>query len=189
MAGYINITFKIAGQTEINRKLTAYGQDITDLSPAWEQVGNLLLSDFAVNFAQEGGYFGKGAWAQWAPLKGGDTVPPTSTVRDRIRKGYGGAHPILERTSQLRQSLTQRGTPGNIFDVRPMGLTVGTATPYARFHQFGTSKMPARLIVGVPSVRLGYGRGNTQSGSILNILQQYVMARARAAGLRVREEL
>lgn len=177
MAGYINITFKIAGHQEINRRLATFGQDISDLSPAWERVGMALLADFAQNFAQEGGLFGR--ISAWAPLAPG-------TVRERVRLGYGGAHPILYRTGQLAQSTSQRGTPGNIFDVQPMRLTVGTATPYAQFHQQGTSRMPARRIIGLTSERLGFGG---QSGSVVNMLNQYVQERVRAAALASRGEL
>ena len=173
--GFIQITFKIAGHQEINRKLATFGQDITDLSPAWEQVGTALLSDFARQFAMEGGTFGRAS--RWAPLA-------RSTVWDRIRQGYGGYSPMLERTGQLRMSTSQRGTPGNIFDVQPMRLTVGTATPYAVFHQLSTRKMPARAIIGLTSQRLGF---KGQSGSIVGMLNQYVQSRVRAAGLAARE--
>ncbi len=126
--GFITIQVDADGPV---RKLATWGVRIKDLSLAWEYVGYQLLRNFAFNFEAQGGTIGMGG--AWKPLA-------ASTVRDRLRKGYLGAAPILVRTSLLYYSLSGRGMPGNIFQIMPTQLTVGTNIFYAIFHQKGTGK-------------------------------------------------
>jgi phage gpG-like protein len=163
--GFIEITFQITGQRAVRQKLATWGRHIESLAPAWEQVGEDLLGDFTANFDSEGGGFG--TFAAWPQLA-------ASTIADRLRKGFAPG-PMLERTGLLRQSVTERMTPGNLFLVEPNRLTVGTYVPYARFHQSGTSRMPARPIVGISWDR---------RSAIVKRLGDYVREQARQAGLR-----
>lgn len=163
--GFINITFSVVGGPEINRSLATWGAHIADMSEAWQQVGQDLLDSFRDNFTSEGGGFG--GWSSWAPLA-------DSTVAERARLGYGGEHPILQRTGQLMESLTTEGAPGNVFEVGPNSLTVGTEVYYAPFHQFGTRKMPSRPVVGLS--------WDMQS-QIVDRLNTYVQSVARQQGL------
>lgn len=170
-SGYVRIRFQVEGQKEIVRRLATFGQQIETLAPAWEQVGQDLLDDFAANFAQEGGFFRKSAnWPQLAP----------ATVKDRLRRGYGGAHPMLERTGLLRQSVSERGTPGNVFLVEANSLTIGTSYPVAKWHQDGTrrkdgtQRMPARPVVGISWNR---------RSAIVKRLGDYVRTQLAANGL------
>lgn len=78
----------------------------------------------------------------WAPLA-------PSTVTERTRAGYGGAHPILRRTDLLANSLNRTGAEGAVVRVEPDELFVGTNDPKARFHQEGSSRLPQRLVVQV----------------------------------------
>lgn len=56
--------------------------------------------------------------------------------------------PLMRRTGTLMGSLTSLfGPPNNIED---MSAEFGTEVEYAKFHQYGTSKMPARKIVFEP---------------------------------------
>ena len=162
--GFLDITFEVQGQEPIQRKLTTAGARLSDLSPAWEQVGTALLQDFATNFAEEGGVFGKLAWAQWQPLR-------PATVQDRIRKGFPGEHPILVRTGDLMTSTTVRGAPNNVFEVGPNSLVLGTTDVKAKYHQFGTRNMPARKVVGISAQRAGWAG---REGSIVSIIEQWI---------------
>lgn len=171
--GFLDITFEVTGQEPIQRKLATFGARISDLSPAWEQVGTALLQDFAQNFADEGGVFGKGAWAQWQPLA-------ESTVRERIRLKIPGEHPILVRTGDLMTSTTVRGAPNNVFELSPNSLVLGTTDHKAGWHQFGTRTMPARKIVGISAQRAGY---SGREGSIVGIVDQWVKQQIREQGL------
>lgn len=56
--------------------------------------------------------------------------------------------PLMNRTGRLMQSLTSLfGEPN---DIRAKSATFGTKVEYAKFHQYGTSRMPARKIVFEP---------------------------------------
>lgn len=56
--------------------------------------------------------------------------------------------PLMVRTGALAGSLTSlTGEPN---EIRRDGAVFGTAVEYARFHQSGTAKMPARKIVFEP---------------------------------------
>jgi len=56
--------------------------------------------------------------------------------------------PRLRRTGSLEESLANlRGQPN---DVGTHEATFGTDIPYAKFHQYGTEKMPSRKIVFQP---------------------------------------
>jgi HK97 gp10 family phage protein len=54
--------------------------------------------------------------------------------------------PILVDTGRLRRDVTQ-------MDIKLIGnvVRVTVATPYAKYHQFGTSKMPKRTILVPPT--------------------------------------
>lgn len=172
--GMLDITFEVSGQESIQRKLATFGAKIENLSEAWDEVGTALLLDFMENFHEEGGVFGKGAWAQWQPLR-------PSTVLDRRRLGYPGEHPILVREGDLLASVTIRGAANNVFQVGPNSLVLGTTDRTARWHQFGTRRMPARRIVGISPQR---ARRGGRAGSIVGMLNAYVTRLIQEQGLQ-----
>ena len=165
------ITLTISGGETIDlkvRQFGAFGKAISaeGLIPVWTQIGEDLQADFAVNMVSEGGqgFGGKGGWPQLAP----------STVRDRERKGFEGAHPILWRKGVLGESLASKTAAGSIFRVTPQGVSVGTSLFYAGWHQTGTPKMPARPIVGLTWYR---------RSALVARLNDYVLDQMKQAGL------
>ena len=162
MPGFIEISFEVAGAAPIQSAMVSFGNEIRDLSPAWDEVGDIVRANFEEQFFTEGGYYGTGGGG-WVPLK-------PSTIADRIRRGYC-AGPILQRDGTLFESLATKGSPGNINEVRADGASFGTQIPYARFHQDGTSRMPKRQIVG-----LGW---DTRS-AIIKAISQYIYRRVAA---------
>lgn len=58
------------------------------------------------------------------------------------------AHPLMIRTGKLMNSLTSLFGPPNI--ITPTHAEFGTTVEYAKFHQYGTTKMPARKVVFEP---------------------------------------
>lgn len=85
----------------------------------------------------------------------------------RSRGEVGGT---LIRTGRLFRSLASLDAPPNRIDL--MEATFGTSIEYAKFHQYGTSKMPKRKVVYEPvgfASRLGQvaatyvAHGNTRS--------------------------
>lgn len=85
----INLKVTIKGDTVINRKLANMGIVIKDLRPVFGRFRKILVNEWADNFKKEGSY--KGAWANLSER----------TNKDRIRKGYSPAHPILRRSGNL----------------------------------------------------------------------------------------
>jgi hypothetical protein len=134
--GFIDITLTGADGVALQRRrIQTWELRLTDMSEPLTVIGGDLLQSFGANFVSEGGEFAHG----WAPLA-------PETALEKARLGYGAG--ILVRTGELMDSATVRGAPGNVFEVTPTSLTVGTRDWKAGFHQHGTSKMPARPIVG-----------------------------------------
>lgn len=175
----MEITFSVDGLVEVQQKFWTWGKAIEDLSPAWMDIGDDIRADNAANFASEGGWYSFGATvartgsgrgargSSWAPLA-------PSTVRERERLGYGGAHPILVRQGDLMESLTVLGARGNITRIGPTSAEFGTAHPLAPFHHWGTRRMPARPLVGLTWRR---------KQGIVKRLGDYIREQALAAGL------
>jgi phage gpG-like protein len=165
--GYFTVVVDFPGQEQLIRGIATFGQDITHLQPAWEEVGNYLLQDFAAQFHNEGGFLGAQVGPLWAQLR-------PATVADRMRKGYPGEHPILQRSGSLMESVTQRNAAGNVFEASNEGLRIGTTHELAKYHQYGTKKMVARKMIGL--------RFQTRS-EIVRIFGDYIRGLIRAAGL------
>lgn len=70
-------------------------------------------------------------------------VPLSAKYAAQKRKKYGGK-PILRATDKLYSSFTRKGAEGNVNRIRINEAEFGSSVSYARFHQFGTGKMPAR---------------------------------------------
>jgi len=99
------------------------------------EVGRVALEAAnAENFASHGMRVGG-----WAPL----------SPRTAAWKAENGFPPApLVRTGRLLESLSSlRGSPN---DVSAHQATFGTNVPYAKFHQYGTTRMPRRQIVFEP---------------------------------------
>lgn len=82
---------------------------------------------------------GGGDWPALAP----------STIRQRISRGYGGPAPILIQSGKLYTSLFP-GAAGNLIYADPFGFDAGTDVFYSAYHQHGTGRMPARVILVDP---------------------------------------
>lgn len=109
------------------RKDAAMLASLGDLSPAMSKVAGVARDAIDSNFHTESD--GTNAWHGLAP----------STVADRVRKGYGGEHPILQRTGELMSTIDI--TAGSD------AVTIAPQAEYAVYHQEGTSKMPARPFI------------------------------------------
>lgn len=109
-------------------------------------VANAIRAQYKRAFEGQG-TIGGAKWARLAP----------ATVKDRERRGYPGTRPILIRTGTYRRSWTDQFSPDHVQDlqVTPGGgwqLAVGSADYRAKWHEKGTTRMPAR------PVRIGMDR-------------------------------
>lgn len=145
-------------------RFATWGLRVRDMTPAWTKIGLRLMGDFRENFAAQGGAFmGTSAWAPLRP----------STVRQRLKLGFGGG-PIMMRTGTLVDSLSVPGAAGNVFEVGPEHVSVGSDVPYAPYQHWGTRRgLPARSLIGLT--------WETQSYA-LRAVADYVREQARNAG-------
>lgn len=107
-----------------------------------DAISAAVRQGWAENFAGERSGDGR----SWAALK-------PFTVRERILRGYPGAHPILVRTGHLRASLLNPGAADSYEQAQANGnewqLVVGTEDAKAIFHEQGTARMPARPFIAL----------------------------------------
>lgn len=68
--------------------------------------------------------------------------------------------PLAGPSGKLMGSLTSLFGPPNV--ITPTSATFGTNVEYAKFHQYGTSKMPARKIIFEPR---GFGEDLSQKAA------------------------
>lgn len=123
--------------------LTGIEHRAIDIMPAYDALYGAFRKIEQRRFSAEG--------PGWQPLS-------ESTQADRARLGVGASHPILNRSGgrttkggrkggALRKSLTTRGATGAVLEPQVDGIFMGTKDSVARYHQDGTSKMPARPVV------------------------------------------
>lgn len=189
--GFITITISGGEQMRLRaRQLATWGMSVESLEPAWTEVGEDLMADFARNMIQGGGFFGAGS--KWPPLA-------ASTIKDKQRKGFG-AMPIMWRTGRLAESLSDKGAEGNVFQAGADYVVVGSSLFYAPYHQSGSRKQKLRTTV--TKVKGGYQLGAesvamlpkrqlvgiswTRRSLIVRRLNVFVQEMARRAGLAMR---
>jgi len=126
----IQIRVSITGQERLRQAFTKLAASIQDYSPAWDPITGIFQQAMRGQFASEGARGGK----KWAPLSRG-----YARWKERIAPG----RPILTLTGDLVLSLI-RQTGDTIHEEQPLSLSLGTRLPYAKFHQRGTKRMPAR---------------------------------------------
>lgn len=143
------LSFEIAGADAVKQGLAELSGKLSDLRPFWRDVFapkyfGMVQDLFSTNGTPrgEGGKFSGGPWARLSP-------------RYFVwKEQHYPNQPILTRTGTLRESLRWSGSLGygGIFDAQPGYVIVGTAVPYAKFHQTGTKHMPKRNFLPTPDV-------------------------------------
>lgn len=138
----VTITAFLDGDIVIDRRLAGIADRIADMRPVYPELARLFRSITARAFATEGASTASGPWAPLTPR----------TVADRRRQGYPGEHPILQRSSALRRSLTEL-TGDTILVETPSYFAIGSADPNVAFHQSTSprTKLPRRPLVDLTS--------------------------------------
>lgn len=106
----LNIT--VTGESQVSKTLLDVARRCENLGPAWE----LIHDDFLVMEEEQFGAQGKDEkWAPW------------SDDYAAWRKKHGATgNRILEWTGEFRRSLTEKGSPGHVFDYGPLWAKYGT---------------------------------------------------------------
>jgi len=101
-----------------------------------------------------------------------------STLKDKARKGYGNKN-TLERTGDLRRSMTSRSHPNNISEVGRNFGVFGSSTKYGNYHDNVTAprnKLPLRNF-SIPS--------ESTFGVFLRIIDEDIKAELEFIGVDV----
>lgn len=126
----MRLDLDVYGDQQISRELLRFEHRVDNAQPAWREIAGEIRKQINVQFTTEG-QAGSGGWEALAP----------STLASKAAKGLSPA--ILQATGALLASLTSSGG-GNFEEITDSSLTFGSSIPYGKFHQSGTSKMPAR---------------------------------------------
>ena len=154
------------------------GRELSDFTDAWPGVRESIRGMFAAQFPTEGAH---GASGKWAPL--------TARYAAWKARRYPGRK-ILELTGLLKGSLTSAGHPDEVVQESKTSLWVGTAVPYAQYHQFGTPIMRKREIVSltsrdVASMAMAVHRKVDRDVNKFSLIQRMASQKARVmAGAR-----
>lgn len=136
--------------------LRGVAEALSDLTPAWAEIHDVLLRFEEVVFASEGKY----ASADWVPLS-----PRYAAWKLRTH----GALPILQLDGALVKSLTIRDDPAHVFRSAPTWAEFGTRVRYARAHQSGwpPANLPARPPIPPITREQGEAIGDVILGHVL----------------------
>ncbi len=107
----------------------------TDAKPVFRWAHQVLKKTFAENFASNGLPVGG-----WSPLD-------AEYAGWKARKLPGA--PTLVRSGELFKSLSELSDP-SVNEINNLSATFGTGLQYAKFHQYGTDRMPKRQILFIP---------------------------------------
>jgi phage gpG-like protein len=153
----------------LDRNLAAFHAALADFSPALRTIADDFREMVAEQFASEGRAGGT-PWAELAP----------STLRRRRRDGGG----ILYVTGALLRSLVEPGARGHIEEIDGESLVLGSALPYALFHQTGAGRG-----FGQPQLSSPTRRGDLPMRPLIVISGDRAEAWADIVRRRLEEEL
>jgi phage virion morphogenesis protein len=155
----------VVDDKNLERKIRELSRRSDNLQPAFEEIGEMLLSSIERNFQDEGRYSSPGSW-QGGATRWEDLAP--ATVKSRARTGRG-PHPILQISGQLAASITKHVTPSS--------LELGTNLAYGAIHQFGGMagrgrkvEIPARPYLVIQDVDLH---------DAIEIIEEHIQAACR----------
>ena len=133
----MRLSFDFYGDQQVDRTLARVQDDINDFRPAWEAIADDFVSIEQAQFASQGAT-GSGGWA------------PLSPIYAAWKARHYPGKPTLERTGQLKASLT--GRPFGVERIDPKSMAVGSDVDYGLFHQQGTERMPRRRPVELTEI-------------------------------------
>jgi phage gpG-like protein len=131
----VRFTFTVEGETQIDRTLLRWADNLDNPIPLWDQLADRFATAEARQFSSEGAY-GSGGWTPLSPVYAAWKA-----------NAYPGKR-ILERTGELVRSLTRR--PFGVEVLTKRAMTVGSGIDYGRYHQRGGGTLPQRRPVELP---------------------------------------
>lgn len=163
----IHFTAEVLGEETINRAFNRVDRFISDFRNIWPAVIEEFYKIEGEQFGSEGS---RGSTGHFAALSPGYA---------RFKAiAFPGKH-ILQATGALKDSLTGPDALDSVLRPEADQLTIGTALPYAIWHQRGTGRMPAR-----PPIAMN----ETSKRRIQKAIQAGLVRFTREAGFQVQEE-
>lgn len=126
------LTFEVAGEVQLRRAFSRFGDGVTDLRAPFTGIADDFEKMSERIFASEGSTGGRG---QWAPL--------TQAYAARKAKIAPGKS-ILRLTDRLWRSLTGRNSADAIRSIKKDELRLGSKVPYGLYHQDARSPRTKR---------------------------------------------
>jgi len=127
----LRVSLQVDGQAQFDRAFSRFSDGIKDLRPLWDKLAQEFYRIEDEQFASEGAHSGN----PWKPLS-----PKYQAWKEKQIPGPM----ILELTNKLKLSLTYKGSSAHVRIEEPLSISLGSSLPYARYHQTGTRRMPAR---------------------------------------------
>jgi phage gpG-like protein len=133
------VAIKLDGRTiaPLRRKIAGMRERAGNLIPAWDEFASWFGDQERRQFGTRGARW-RALWPELA----------AATVADKRRDGYNGD--TLVRTGALLRSISDR--PLSVERIGRTDMTVGTRAGPARFHQYGTRRMPARPLIKIEQI-------------------------------------
>ncbi len=144
--------------------------DFKDFTDVFKQCAIVFRRSMASLFANTGGRVSASRLIEqpaWAPLS-----PKYKQWKQRIVP-FG----TLVFSGSLASSFTEKGANYNIEEISPKQAVFGSRHPLAKFHQYGTRKMPQRQIVFESEYR---------NKAFIRILADNIVARFEAKGVKIK---
>lgn len=148
---WCTINFTFAGTKQLERSLKNLGTSLENFTRAYERIADDYYDTMKRVFESEGGEIEH----PWKPL-----TESTQKAKDSEFPGRG----ILERTGELKASLTDKSAPNAVCEISPSGLVIGSnvrtksGIPLMRLHQYGWNKPE---IIPRTSSALSWGSGDS----------------------------
>ena len=143
----MQINIQVEGLARLRQRLKATADKLQNMRQFWSSVGMYVQRQtIRERFNKEQSPEGQ----KWKPLA-------ESTIRRRKKHHKRGQMKILQDTGELRRSIA--------YEAGNNSVKVGSILKYARTHQFGRGKIPARPFLGVTE---------SEKNHIVSMFGQYI---------------
>lgn len=131
----MQINIQVEGIRQLQKKLKVTADKLKNMRQFWSSVGLYVQKQtIKERFDKEQSPEGQ----KWKPLA-------PATVKRRLKRHKKGNMKILQDTGELRRNISHP----TALQVGDSYVRFGTKLKYARTHQFGRGKIPARPFLGV----------------------------------------
>jgi phage gpG-like protein len=157
---------EIAGQVAMDRGIARFADGIADYRPIWPVIEDDYYAQVKDQFKTEG-------------EEGGQAWVPLSEKYGAWKEAHFPGMPILQRTGNLIDSLTNPNSANGVRREERKTLTFGSTLPYALYHQTGSKDgehPPARPEIQFPEA---FKR------TVMHHVQTYLVQIASQSGARV----